>query len=142
MKRLITATESIYAMAIVNPQLCKLAPVQIEVEQRDEGPIPHLHVYLDKTRNPKNCAYVRLDDPTYSTHHDSVPMNKQQKAAFIKIMQKPWDSQFVRSEVTGEIRVATGYEAAVKIWIDTFGGREHFKFDENGYPIMPDYTLL
>lgn len=32
-------------MAIINPQFCKNRTIQAEVEQRNEGPIPHLHIY-------------------------------------------------------------------------------------------------
>lgn len=142
MKRVVAASEPIYAMAIVNPQLCKNESIQIEVEQRDEGPIPHLHIYLDKTRNPNNCAYIRLDTPEYAPHHSSVKLSKKEKKAFLKVMKEKWPRQFVQSTVSDEVRTATGYEAAVTIWIDTFGGQDMFKFDESGFPIMPDYSTL
>ena len=51
MVRPIGEFESLNEMAIINPKMCKQLSIQVEVEQRDEGPVPHVHVYLDKTRN-------------------------------------------------------------------------------------------
>lgn len=58
MKKSSKHTEDICSMAIIDSMLCKKS--SNEVEQRDEGLVPHLHVYLDKTRNPKNCGYIQL----------------------------------------------------------------------------------
>ncbi len=142
MKRVINSAESIYAMAIVNPKLCKNRSIQVEVEQRDEGPIPHLHVYLDKTRNPKNCAYVRLDEPEYAPHHKSVKLSKTQKQEFIEIMQEGWRGRFIQSTLSEEVKQASGYQASVDIWIDTFGEWDQFSYDQDGFPVMPDYSQL
>ena len=46
------------------------------------------------------------------------------------------------SETSEEIKQATGYEAAVKTWIDTFGETVKFEYTEDGYPKMPDYSKL
>lgn len=142
MKRIIKSSENTYAMAIINPQLCKKSSIQIELEQRDEGPIPHLHVYLDKTRNPKNCAYIRLDKPEYAPHHKSVRMSKKQKREFLEIMNEIVPRAYTLSVTTGQERHATGYENAVETWIQTFGETVEFEYDEEGYPLMPDYSLL
>lgn len=142
MKRLIIASESVVAMAIINPKLCKNRTIQVEVGQRDEGPIPHLHVYLDKTRNPKNCAYIRLDRPEYAPHHESAKLSKSQKQEFIEVMEEYWSNRFIKSTVSEQVKQASGYEASVDVWIDTFGEWEGFKYDENGFPIMPDYSQL
>lgn len=130
-------------MTIINPKLCNQKTIQIELEQRDEGPIPHLHVYLDKTRNPRNCAYVRLDKPEYAPHHKNGKVfSKKEKEEFLDVMKAIWGKEVTQSRTTGEIKKATGYQAAVETWIDTFGETVQFKFDEEGYPKMPDYTLL
>lgn len=142
MKRVIVSAEPVYAMAIVNPKLCKNRSIQIEVEQREEGPIPHLHVYLDKSRNPKNCAYVRLDVPEYAPHHESVKLSKSQKQEFIEIMEQDWKNRFIQSNVSQEVKQATGYQASVDIWVDTFGDCDSFKYDQDGFPVMPDYNQL
>lgn len=142
MKRVINSTENIYAMSIINPRLCKQLSIQIELEQRDEGPIPHLHVYLDKTRNPKNCAYIRLDIPEYAPHHDSVKMNKKQKKEFLEVMNSLTPNSFTLSRINGEGRQATGYQTAVEIWIETFGETVKFQYDEDGFILMPDYDSL
>lgn len=133
----------IYAMAIINPGLCKNSSIQVEVEQRDEGPVPHVHVYLDKTRNPKNCSYVRLDQAEYCPHHsDGKRLTGKQKEHFLQIMDSIWNKTFIQSTVSDEVRPATGYEAAVNIWLDTFGNTVEFQYDSQGFPIMPDYANL
>lgn len=58
MKKSSKHTENICSTAIIDSMLYKKS--SSEVEQEDEGTVPHLHVYLDKTRNPKNCGYVQL----------------------------------------------------------------------------------
>lgn len=149
MKRIRTQ-QSIMSMAIINPQLCKSSSIQVELEQKDEGQIPHLHVYLDKTCNSSNCAYVRLDCARYADHHthrgkrsDSKKLSGKQKDEFINIMNSIWSKWRVVSKSNPEkSRVATGYEIAVNIWIDTYGDTVAFEWDEDGYPIMPDYTEL
>lgn len=131
---------SIEAMAIINPQLCKQKTIQVEVEQRNEGMLPHLHVYHDKTRNPRKCSYIRLDKPAYSEHHkNGKKLPRDLKKEFIEVMSTPWKSHVVE-DVNG-IRTATGYEAAVSIWSETFedGSLDRFSKDENGNLIMPDY---
>lgn len=130
-------------MAIINPQLCKAKSMEIELEQRDEGPIPHLHVYLDTTRNPKNCAYVRLDKAEYAPHHkNGKRLTGKDKKNFIEMMTTVWNKEYIESIFTDEVRKATGYQAAVKIWIDTFGETVPFEYDEEGFPKMPDYSSL
>lgn len=142
MKRYI---RSIEAMASINPRLCDQSTILIELEQRNEGPIPHLHVYHDKTRNPRKCSYVRLDTPEYSIHHGSkkvVPLPDDKKEEFIKIMNSPWPRMLIQFP-DGTSRPSTGYEAAVNIWIDTYGDDySKFNFDANGQIIPIDYSLL
>ena len=119
-------------MSIINPQMCKKSSIQIELEQKDEGPIPHIHVYLDKERNPKNCAYVRLDKAAYAPHHkDGKHLRGKQKEEFLQIMTSLWTKEYSSP--------ITGYQAAVELWIDTFGETLPFMYDEQGFPIMPDY---
>ena len=136
----IEGQESAYEMAVINPKLCKALSIQVEIEQRDEGPIPHLHIFHDKTRNPKRCSYVRLDKPEYAPHHDEVCLTKKQKDEFIKVMTTEW------SMPRGQ-GVQRGYDRAVDTWIDTFEadeeeGLKKFQLDDNGNYVMPDYSLL
>lgn len=143
MKRLLHSDDFIFAMAIINPPMCKNSSIQIELEQRDEGNIPHVHVYLDKTRNPKNCAWVRLDKPEYLPKHKSVRLKDREKEEFIRIMKSVWPKEFIQSKTNPEnVKMATGYEAAIKIWEDTFGESKLISYSENGFPIMPDYENL
>ena len=130
-------------MAIINPKMCKQLSIQVEIEQRDEGPIPHVHVYLDKTRNPKNCAFVRLDRPEYSIHHkDGKKMTKNQKQEFIEIMNS-LSSTFL-SDINGNPVKTTWYQHAVHIWVETFedGSLDKFNVDENGIIEPIDYSVL
>ena len=130
-------------MAIINPQLCNNISIQVEVEQRDEGPIPHMHVYHNKTRNPKECSYIRLDAPEYSTHHkDNIPLSNKLKKEFIQVMTQPWQKHIIA--VPSGYRPATGYEAAVDIWVDTFekGDYSKFNLDADGNVIPIDYSKL
>lgn len=135
----------IIAMATINPQLCKKYGIRVEIEQANEGPIPHMHVYLDPSRNPKNCAFIRLDKAEYSTHHKtpSLQLNRKQKEEFIEIMNSEWPKQ-AHFSPDGSVRVATGYEAAVDTWVDTWEDGDYSKFtlDEHGDPICPDYSVL
>lgn len=136
--------EPIESMAIINPRLCRNLTIQVEIEQRDEGPIPHVHVYHDKTRNPNKCSYVRLDLPEYSYHHkDNIPLPSKLKKEFIEVMTSPWSKTKVETP-TG-VRYQTGYEAAVYTWVDTFeseGDYSKFNLDEHGELIQPDYNKL
>lgn len=145
MKRYVRSTKYIEAMAIINPKLCKLLAIQVEVEQRDEGPVPHVHVYHDKTRNPRKCSYVRLDMPEYSYHHsDNIPLPPKLKEQFIQVMNSPWSKEKIEMP-DGSFRSATGYEAAVNTWVDTFeseGDYSKFSFSEDGTLRMPDYSKL
>lgn len=135
---------SISAMATINPQLCRQKSIQVEVEQTSEGPIPHLHVYLDRTRNPKKYAYIRLDTPEYLGNHDTAKLSKKQLEQFLAIMTSKWAKNFIQSIYSENIKVATGYEAAVNIWLDTYGERysSNFTYDQDGFPVMPDYHKL
>lgn len=127
----------ISAMTTVNLQINRQLSIDVVVFDSNEGPIPHVHVYLDKTRDPKNCAVVRLDKAEYSTHHGEpvVKMNKKQKKEFVRIMKSQWNSR---------ISSGTGYERAVDIWVDAFeeGSYDKFTLDDNGAPVMPDYGNL
>ena len=116
MKKLIK--QPIEAMAIINPRLCRELSIQVELEQSNEGPIPHLHVYLDKTK-----------------------MSKKNKKDFLKLMHAPNRSSTIYSIFDEDkFHVANGYETAVNTWIDTYPGSEkYFRFDQEGFPVMPDY---
>ena len=138
-------TEYIVAMATINPQMCDKFGISVEVEQRDEGPIPHLHVYHDSTRDIRKCSYIRLDRAEYSDHHSmpSPKLPKQVKKEFLEIMTSPWKKQ-IHILPDGTMRVATGYEAAVDIWVDTYEENDYskFTFDTKGNLVMPDYSVL
>ena len=128
-----SAYQSIEAMAIINPKLSNNRTIQIEVEQRDEGSIPHVHVYHDKSRNPNKCSYIRLDRAEYSTHHkDNIPLPKNLKDEFIEIMETPFR------------KYSSGYEQAVETWADTYesGSFDKFPTDADGNLIIPDYAQL
>lgn len=140
---------TIEAMSTINPQLCEQLTIQVEVEQSGEGQIPHVHVYHDKTRDETKCSYIRLDKAEYSPHHDSKgnktdnkPLSKKLKREFISVMTGDWPHKY--TETVSGVRIATGYEAAVDTWVDTYEHGDYSKFrkDENGNLIMPDYNKL
>lgn len=145
----IYANEPIMAMATINPQLCKTKSIRLEVVQGGEGSNPHIHVYW----NDGHVSYVDLTEPKYADHHDdeNTKLGKKQKKEFIEIMKSIWTKYAIElykldehGNRTAETHYvpATGYEAAVQIWCDTYGGEERFKFDLSGRPIMPNYDLL
>lgn len=142
MKRVIKPLQVIEAMSTINPRLCRKIRIQVEVEQRGEGNIPHVHVYHDSTRNPKKCSYIRLDVPEYCKHHSVNILTPELKSQFIQVMTSPWESQIIKT--SEGYRPATGFEAAVKIWADTYedGSLEKFQLDENGDIIQLDYSNL
>lgn len=133
----------ICAMSTINPKFCNANGFQVEIEQRDEGPIPHVHVYWDPERNPEKCSYVRLDKAEYSNHHkDNKPMPRKIKDKFVKLMYSPWKNKTMVDN-NGHIVYLTGYQEAVNIWVDTYeDDYSKFNLDDNGIPIMPDYSLL
>lgn len=136
--------ESLKEMAIVNPKLCKQLTIQVEIEQRDEGPIPHLHVYHDKTRNPKKCSYVELTKCAYSTHHkDNIPLPRKLKDQFVELMNSIYKNAVIYDN-DGNMHTATGYQAAVQIWADTYedGNLDKFELDDNGLIRQIDYSKL
>lgn len=140
------------AMSTINPQMCKNNIIRIELIQSNEGPNPHVHVYSGGDKSGK-CSCVSLTKAEYAEHHsDYPPLTKKEKAEFIKIMSAIWSKQYIElyeldddgnpTDETYPVR-ATGYEAAVQIWCDTYHNSERFfKFDVEGRPIMPDYSQL
>lgn len=144
MKKYAKCNDYITCMALINPQLTEQCSILVEVLQGGEGPIPHVHVYHDKSRNPKKCSWVRLDKPEYSDHHgEIVKMPKKVKDEFIRIMTSEWKKHIVENS-DGTYRPATGYEAAVDIWVDTYekGSYDKFPKDENGNLISIDYSNI
>lgn len=134
---------TVEAMSRINPQLLENLSIEVVMYDENEGQIPHVHVYHDKTKDKRNCSVVRLDKAEYSTHHgEPVKLNKQQKRQFVQVMSTVWPKHFV--ETSTGVRPATGYEYCVTTWADAFehGSYDKFKLDENGVPVMPDYEAL
>lgn len=132
----------LYEMAIINPRMCRNLAIQVEIEQRDEGPIPHVHVYHDKTRDRRKCSCVRLDEAKYTIHHKGKkPLPRKLKEQFIELMNNP-SNEYMKNN-KGDLVELNGHQLAVKIWQDTYGDEySHFEFDENEIPITPDYRKL
>lgn len=131
-------------MAIINPELCDNRTIQIEVEQRNEGPIPHMHVYHNKNRNPKECSYIRLDKVAYSEHHrDNKELPRKLKKQFVEIMNKDCPNIYMKAK-DGSVVQASGYQAAVIFWAQSFEKNSYNKFDldENGLIKQLDYSKL
>ena len=136
---------TVEAMSRINPQLLENLSIEVVMYDENEGQIPHVHVYLDKTRDPRKCAVVRLDKAEYSTHHGepAVRMDKEQKREFIKSMTSKWNKYALQGD-DGSYYTPTGYQMCVNIWADAFEGNSYEKFtlDTNGVPVMPDYEAL
>ena len=145
MYKYVQSEREVSAMSTINPQLNRQLSIDVVVFDNNEGPIPHVHVYLDKTRDPRKCSVVRLDCAEYSTHHGEpvVRMNKKQKREFIKSMTSKWNKYALQSD-DGSYYTPTGYQMCVNIWADAFEGNSYEKFtlDTNGVPVMPDYETL
>ena len=138
--------ERLVEMAIINPKLSKRMKIQVEVEQRNEGPIPHVHVYHDHTRNLRKCSYVRIDTPKYSTHHGKdkiIYLDRKLKEEFIEIMESKVEGVAIMNS-KGEFYNPTGYQFAVYTWSQTFedGDLSRFKLDSNGEILNLDYSNL
>lgn len=130
-------------MALINPLMSNNLTIRAEIEQRDEGPIPHIHVYHDRTRNPGKCSYIRLDKVAYSEHHKpNLPLPKNLLEEFTSLMTELWTGYIIKTP--SGYRPATGYEAAVYIWADTYesGSLDKFNLDESGELISLDYSKL
>ena len=133
--------EYLVEMAIINPKMCRNLTIQVEVEQRNEGPIPHLHVYHDKSRNPRKCSYIRLDEVAYAPHHDEIKLPEKLKSQFIELMTAPSNDYMENNK--GTVVKLNGYQTAVKTWVDTFeDDYSKFNLDEDGIVIPLDYTKL
>lgn len=131
-------------LALINPRLCKRSSIEVAIEQHDtETTVPYLHVFLDNMWDLKNCAFVRLDEPEYVPEKNSTRLSEKQKEELIYILTREWNLQEIVSIVDkGNIKTATGYEASVQIWIETYEENDKIQYDINGFPIMPDYTQL
>lgn len=57
-------------------------------------------------------------------------------------MKATWENHYIKSNISNEIKQASGFEASVDIWTNTFGKSKEIKYDEKGFPVMPDYTQL
>lgn len=142
--------EPIMAMATINPKLCEQKSIRLEVVQGGEGDKAHIHVYWNDGR----VSYVDLTAPIYAEHHHGkkgVPLNRKTRKEFIEIMSAVWNKyaiELFKLDADGEptdetyFTRATGYEAAVQLWIDTYDNDERFKFGKDGRPIMPDYRKI
>ena len=162
MKIHVEGNKRLIEMALINPPVTDNTPnIEIWVRQRNEGSIPHIHVYHDKTQNPRKCSYVRLDIAGY--HHDSDGKGKplgSYKDTMIELLDKPWSKYHIEvydldennkiqynedGDIKKKLVVATGYEAAVIIWIDTYGVVPNIKFNidsETGHYIRPNYEEM
>ena len=133
--------EYLFEMAIINPKMCRNLTIQVEVEQKNEGPIPHLHVYHDKSRNPRKCSYIRLDEVAYAPYHDEIELPEKLKSQFIELMTAPSNDYMENNK--GTVVKLNGYQTAVKTWVDTFeDDYSKFNLDKDGIVIPLDYTKL
>ena len=144
------AKEPIMAMATINPKLCQQKSIRVEVVQGGEGNKSHVHVYW----NDGQVSYISLTSPTYAEHHHDnmgVPLTRKTRKEFVEIMSAIWNKYAIELYVLDDngnptedtyFERSTGYEAAVQIWVDTYGDDPELKYEKNGRPIMPDYSKI
>ena len=141
---------AIMGMDTINPKLSRYKAIRVEVPQGGEGPKAHVHVYW----KDGNVSYIDLTAPMYAEHHHGkagIPLTRDTRDEFVKIMSTIWNKyaiELFKLDATGNptdethFVKATGYEAAVQIWIDTYDMDDRFKFNMDGRPIMPDYSKI
>jgi len=142
--------DNIDGMYLINPQKQKNNKSFIFVDQQDEESIPHLHVYHDKSAVKSRCSYVRLDKAEYLLHKgNNIPLPNKIKNEMIELFNTTWDRYIVYENIFNKKGVqATGYEAAVSIWIDAneineLNGWAKFCLNKtNRKPVMPNYNNL
>ena len=154
--RTVNASEYIYAMATINPQLNNQHTSRVFIAEQNEGKNkPHMHVEFEGKRGRTVTAYVSLTEAAYSDHHRyGVMMTPKVKEEFLNVMTTLWMKHHVeenvydeKGEPTGQTQLvpATGYEAAVQIWMDTWdpGSEARYQWDDKtGRAIMPNYEIL
>lgn len=125
-------------MAIINPKLCKTLPIKVAILQGGEGPIPHLHV---TSNDGKLNTCVKLLEPEYFEHGKyKGKMNKEQKKLFIRVMEEVCGYD---SDDEGLARSLTGYQYAVKLWVETYeDSYEKFGADKSYDVTQMDYSSL
>lgn len=132
------------AMSTINPRLTKQLSIAVAIYDINEGPIPHVHVFFDRTRDKRKSVVIRLDKAEYSHHHGDPTrkLNKKEKEQFVRLMTSKWPNRYVSYQ--GNPVEATGYQYAVDIWVESFedGSYDKFTLDENGVPVMPNYENL
>lgn len=113
---------------------------RIDVVQGGEGPVPHMNVLMKNGQ----VAYIRLDKPEYADHHSDVSyrLNSKEKKDLQNRMDNAWDRHMVMSVKDGSSKIATRYEAAVDIWIDTYEGEDNFTFTDDRFPAPVNYLDL
>ena len=91
----------------------------------------------------KNCAFIRLDKPEYVPEKNPIRLSTKQKEELIYILTSESKYHWTTSSVDkNNIKIATGYEAAVQVWTDTYEENNKIQYDKNRFPVMPDYTRL
>lgn len=112
----------------------------IDIMQCGEGPIPQMNI----TMINGEVAYVRPDKPEYADQHKNTTykLNSKQKRELQARMDKIWKNHAIVSKISDDMKISSVHEAAVDIWIDTYGGEDFFEFTEDGYPDRVDYTQL
>lgn len=128
---------------IINPVECRKHSIQIEMDQSEYSTVPQVRVYFDGEHDPMNCAYIRLDKDGYVPGMLSRILNDKQVKEFIEIMSSNWTRHISISRYDkSKNHPASTYEAAVDTWIETFGETVDFKYDSEGFLIMPEYNYI
>ena len=112
--------------------------------KNNEHQIPHIHLSFRHKNEKEDLVYIRLDKAKYYTRHNGGRiLTSEEKQAFIKFINTPIYGYYVSDDQGNNIIRATAWIIAYKSWKDNYNNYEkYFKFDDNGIPIMPDYSKL
>ena len=141
-------------MHIINPKMCRKNGFYVEVDQEERMDIPCVRISRiynsvsdensyetsNESANATNeHIYIRLDKPEYVFPENENKLTENEKEKFIKIMNTEHEGYLL--EIGNRIKDPTGYEEAVHVWEDTFFETD-IERDEDGCPMMPDYSIL
>ena len=112
--------------------------IHVCIYENGEGPVPHVHVYYESKEDKRNESHICLATNTYAPQHAATTkkLNSAERKALI---------EFFKTKITGVngSSECTAWEYAVWLWTQYYdGSSKFFKYDNNGKPIMPDYSTI
>ena len=124
-------------------------PFHVCIYEGKEGAVPHIHIYYSHKGEDYDdhgkvaVSYICLGTNEYAPQHakDTKKLNSGERKALIKFLSAPVDT--FRKDNNGNFYRSTPWLEAIKHWSDfNKDWKKYFKFDDNGVPIMPDYSTI